>query len=257
MKKIAATMLAFLMIVSVLITAVPPESFNWAMEAEAASNLVVGGVTLDYADGDYFTDNGKECSDHSTKGIHSSTNESKCNCKCSYNGRILGACQCFGFARYVQYKMFDIDSYNNSASFKKIAYNGSTYVTAGTLTANKIKGFINNAGIGAHIRTNEDSKGNSHSMIVSDITDTGFSIVHCNGSTNSGTYSGHYACRIGTYTFTWQSYVSSTYGKRGIKYIELPSNYNASDYNNPENSTPPTPAVSTDADTHHNCGSEL
>lgn len=241
MKKSVSVLLALIIIVGTMIIAVPPEGIDWALEAEAASNLVVGGVTLDYADGDYFTDNGKECSDHSTKGIHSSTNESRCNCKCSYNGRILGACQCFGFARYVQYKMFGIDSYNNSASFKKIAYNGSIYVAAGTLTANKIKGFINNAGIGAHIRTNKDSKGNLHSMIVSDITDTGFSIVHCNGSTNSGIYSGHDACRIGTYTFTWQSYVSSTYGKRGIQYIELPSNYNASDYNNPENSTPSAP----------------
>ena len=48
LKKIAATILAFLMLVSVLITAVPPEGFDWAMEAEAAEEFADSVVSANY-----------------------------------------------------------------------------------------------------------------------------------------------------------------------------------------------------------------
>ncbi|MBQ0037935.1 MAG: bacterial Ig-like domain-containing protein [Clostridiales bacterium] len=65
-------------------------------------------------------------------------------------------------------------------------------------------------------------------MIITNITQSGFSIIQCNGS-NNNEYSSWEPCRIGTYTYTWSSYASSTYGKRGIDYIELPNNYSLLD----------------------------
>lgn len=177
------------------------------------SGFVINGVNIGYAAGSYFTDNGKACTDHGTKGIHSYTNEKACNCICTYNGKSLGAVQCFGFARYVQSKLYGVNSYNSPGSFYKMS---GAYVSAGSLTASKLKTIITSAKVGAHIRTN----GSAHSMIITNITDKGFSIIQCNGS-NNNEYSGYSACRIGTCTYTWSSYVSSTYGKRGISYIEM------------------------------------
>ena len=191
----------------------------------AGGNVTFGGKTvwLQYGPGDYFTDNGNACTDHSIKGIHSFTNESACNCKCTYNGVSLGACQCFGYARYVQTVLFGKNSYNSSGSFYKVS---GASVSAGSLTADKLKSIIRSGNVkpGAHIRTN----GSAHSMIITQITDSGFSIIQANGS-NNNEYSGHNACRVGTYTYTWSSYVSSTYGSRGINYIEMPYDYNIPD----------------------------
>ena len=199
------------------------------IEVNASGGNVAFGsknVWLEYGPGDYFTDNGKACTDHGTSGIHSATNESACNCKCTYNGTKLGACQCFGYARYIQTVLFGKNSYNSSGSFYKVS---GASVSAGSLTADKLKNIIKSGNVkpGAHIRTN----GSAHSMIITQITDNGFSIIQANGS-NNNEYSSWSACRIGTYTYTWSSYVSSTYGSRGINYIEMPYDYNIPELNN-------------------------
>lgn len=80
---------------------------------ESAASIVKFGSTsiqLQYGPGGYFTDNGKACSDHSTKGIHSYYDESACNCICTYNGKSLGAVQCFGYGRYIQTVLFGSNS---------------------------------------------------------------------------------------------------------------------------------------------------
>lgn len=177
------------------------------------NGFVINGKNIGYAPGSFFTDNGKACTDHSVKGKHSYYNEKACNCICTYNGKSLGAVQCFGFARYVQTKIYGVNSYSNAGSFYKL--NGSN-INANSLTASKLKKLIKASKPGAHLRT----KGSAHSMIITNITDSGFSIIQCNGS-NNREYSGHQACRIGTYTYTWNSYLQSTYGKRGIEFIEL------------------------------------
>ena len=178
----------------------------------SATGYVIAGVDIGYQAGDYFTDNGKACTDHGTKGIHSYYNENACNCICTYDGKSLGAVQCYGFARYVQSKLYGVNSFNAPSRFYKMA---GSYVAAGRLTETKIKELVDKAGVGAHLRTNSGR----HSMIIADITNEGFTIIQCNGS-NNREYSGYCACRIGTYTYTWNSYVNSTYGKRGLEFIE-------------------------------------
>lgn len=193
-------------------------SNNSSNLTNSSGKIVVNGVALDYSLGQYFTDNGKACT--SCHGGHIgnyATNESYCNCKCTavINGRTvkLGAIQCYGFARYVQSKVYGYNSYENASRFRTIS--GSS-VKAGSLTASKIKSLINSAGVGAHIRT----AGSAHSMIVTNITSSGFTVIQANG-TNNDNYSGYYNCRIGKTTYTWSSYVSSTYGSRGLQYIEV------------------------------------
>jgi hypothetical protein len=190
-----------------------PSDNSGGNNGNSANGYVINGVNIGYKAGSYFTDDGKACTDHSRSGIHSYTNESACNCICRYNGQSLGAVQCFGFARYVQTKLYGVNSYNSPDSFYKMS---NAYVKAGSLTASKLKSLITSAKVGAHLRTN----GTAHSMIITNITNDGFSIIQCNGSNNKE-YSGYYACRIGTYTYTWSSYVKSTYGARGINFIEL------------------------------------
>lgn len=182
-------------------------------------NIVIGSVTLDYALGDYFTDNGKACTTcHDGHGNRAYTDESYCNCKCT--AKIgnktykLGSIQCMGFARYVQSALYSTNSHLSAKSFERT---GS--VTASKLTVDKMKSLITNAGVGAHIRTGSSK----HSMIVTEVTRDGFTVIQCNGNNNKN-YSSYAKCRIGTTAYTWNSYRNSSYGKRGIEYIETYKN---------------------------------
>lgn len=225
MKKTINKALSWLLSVAMLFGVLLIGDVTDTVVNASGGNVAFGGKTvwLEYGPGDYFTDNGRACTDHGTSGIHSATNESACNCKCTYNGTKLGACQCFGYARYIQTVLFGKNSYNSSGSFYKVS---GANVSAGSLTADKIKSIIRSGNVkpGAHIRTNSSA----HSMVITQITDNGFSIIQANGS-NNNEYSGHNACRVGTYTYTWSSYASSTYGQRGIDYIEMPYDYNIPD----------------------------
>ena len=171
------------------------------------------GVEIEYGPGSYFTDNGKACTDHGVRGKHSAVNESACNCKCTYGNYKLGACQCFGYARYMQVKLFGTNSYINAAGFEKKTYNGKA------LTVTTLKNIITNTKPGAHIRTGLGSSGYNHSLIITSITENGFSVIDCNSKGS---------CLVDARTYTWQQYVSSGYGSRGIIYVELPKNYTLS-----------------------------
>ena len=169
-----------------------------------------------YQPDDFFTDDYGLCKVHFTSFP----------CKDYYydgEKRIeLKARQCYGFAEYAQYEMYGKTSKNDSAFFKRTAS-----VEPYHLTADELKDLVNEAGVGAHIRTGNtstDSNPNNHSMIITEITDEGFSIIQCNGRNNNEySFSPKHpqgACRIGTYTYTWESYVKDSYGSRGIDYIE-------------------------------------
>ena len=170
-----------------------------------------------YKAGDYFTDDYRPCKVHDTSAP----------CKDYYydgETRIeLHAKQCFGFAEYAQYEMYGKTSKNDPSYFLR-----TESVDPHTLTADKLEELVNEAGIGAHIRTGNTStdpkKPNNHSMIITEITADGFSIIQCNGRNNyeyGYTPENSYEkCRIGTYTYTWESYVDDSYGDRGIDYIE-------------------------------------
>ncbi len=170
-----------------------------------SSNIIINGVDIGYATGQYFSKNGKACTCH---------NQNKCapernGCNCNH---VNGTAQCYAFALWCQNKLYGFNDVSNPDKFKNI---GS--VAAGKLTASKLKSLINAAPIGAHIRT----KGSQHSMVLIAKDANGFTVAQANGS-NNNEYKSWSACRIGTATYTWNSYVKSTYGSRGISFIKTP-----------------------------------
>lgn len=187
---------------------------NYSASAYKGLSLtgVAGGINYglwEYQPGDYFTDNKCECAVHTTN----------IECKKTYTDGDtvieLGAAQCFGFARYAQYEMYGVTSYKDSASFSKIG--GLSYAN---MDKESLRELITEAGVGAHLRTGSSSTSKwGHSMIITNITEEGFSIIQCNGRNNDQGFS-YEACRIGTYTYTWDNYMNDSYGKRGIEYIE-------------------------------------
>ena len=203
--------ICLLLVLCLCLTLVP-------VKAIAANNVVVCGVDIGIAAGSYmqFTTANGTASD---SGYY-------------YNGVDLGATQCFGFARWCQYKLFGHTSYSNATAYYKLSVNGVSDISAGSLTSDNLKAMITAAKPGAHLRTHATSSSSAHSMIITEITDAGFSIVQCNGSNNNeyATWRQNY---VGTYTYTWESYVNKTYGPRGIDYIELPNEYPFSFNNNP------------------------
>ena len=176
----------------------------------ASSNIVICGVDIGIAPGTFMQFQTKDGT-NSNSGYY-------------YKGYYLAASQCFGFARWCQYKLFGYHSASSGNDFYHISANGVSSISAGNLTTSNLKSMIQASKIGAHLRTNPNSDGTAHSMVITGISDAGFSIAQCNGS-NNNEYSTWKQNYVGTYTYTWSSYVSSTYGKRGIAYIELPKNY--------------------------------
>ena len=145
-----------------------------SIPVEAASNIKVGGIDIGYALGDYFSKNGKQCTCH---GRHTCGQASDCNCKI-----VSGCCQCYGFALWVENKLF---GYNDVSSRGNFTNYGS--ISAGSMNVTNLKKLISKAPIGSHIRTG----GSQHSMIITEKTDNGFTIIQANGSNNNN-YSGYY-----------------------------------------------------------------
>jgi len=220
------------------------------------TTIKIRGVDMLYAPGEYFTKNGKACTKYAEGGCHNAKDilgygicgvADDCNCIHEFRlsrgyveGGInpdLGDGQCKGFALYCQVMMYgareswndggystwigktDENGFMNYGGWKK---NGSTA---------DLKKLIQSAGVGAHIRAY--TKSYLHSLIVTSISDEGFTIVQVNGENNH--YTGYYRCRIGTYYYTWEEYANSKYGKYGIMYVSN-SNGNVSvakDYSTP------------------------
>ncbi len=101
------------------------------IEASADEAVRFGGtsITLDYGPGDYFTD------DHGTCKVH----YTDIKCKNTYNGIYLGASQCFGYARYVQQKIFGKNSFTNRGDFYEVS---GVSVAAGSLTADSCISYL-------------------------------------------------------------------------------------------------------------------
>ncbi len=218
--------------------------------SETYGNLAINGVDLLYAPGEYFSTTGMACKCHN-RGTCGVANDCTCissfmdtrGYKADQDNINLGFGQCKGFALYCQVMLYGsrepwtdnnvINAGTTSGGYK----NFGSWASGNTAA---LKALITEAGVGAHIRTS----GIAHSMIVARITNEGFTVFNANGSMNKeytyDTSDEHTSrCRIGTYTYTWESYANSTYGQRGIKYI---SNYVQSDSGSSDGGQEP-PAV--------------
>lgn len=111
----------------------------------------------------------------------------------------MAAWQCYGWARYLQTKLYGTNSGIAPSKFTKLS--GSTNVTP---SASKLKTLIQTAGVGAHIRT-----ASGHSLTVIGISNTGFTISDANAD-NKNT--------IRTKSYTWSSFIKA-WGK--LSFIEI------------------------------------
>ena len=202
-KRVLSVLLALILTIGTM-----PNLF---INVSAASNVIINGVNIG-------VELGKQMQFTTSSGAKDEYGK-------YYNGYYLAGTECIGFARWCQYKLFGGHWYSAPGEFYNVKVNGVQSIARGNLTTSNLKAMIIACKPGAHLRTYA-AEGSTwgHSMVITEITDTGFSIVQCNG-VNNNEYSNWIHNYVGTYTYTWSSYVNSTYGKRGIEYIEMPYNY--------------------------------
>ena len=114
----------------------------------------------------------------------------------------VGSTQCYGYACYCEVKLYGSCWHINKSHFPNLS--GSVNVKPNTT---QLKSLITRAGAGAHLRTR-----NGHSMIIANVTSSGFTVIDANASGN---------CCVELRTYTWSSYLSSYWGRSGIQFIEI------------------------------------
>lgn len=189
-----------------------------AIQAFAASNIVINGVDIGYAPGQYFTKSGDSCKAaypgkpsgwtrcHNQPGHDCTNSDEVCNCMRYWpTGRKedcqvdLKAVQCFGFVRYCQWKVYG--TYD--------AQGGYTFVKTGlSHDEANLKRLLYGCAPATHIRIQ------SHSYCVVSTSESGATIAECN---TLGT------CNITLKTYTWSQLsndINSGHGANGhIEYI--------------------------------------
>ena len=178
--------------------------------------ITLNGVTVPFdkypPSTSYFTKNGRACTCHNRNQCLN--NASPCNCvrylSSIGEGNVdLAATQCFGFARYCQYKIFGyFDSSSNMSKFDNGL--GSSSWKSGTFTASKLKDMLLENGAGGHFRTN------GHSLFVISVNATGFTTYECNTSNKD--------CKVYTRNWTWATFYDYT-KSRGIDYYKIPKSF--------------------------------
>ena len=206
-KKILCLVLVLIMCFSV----VPMTDLG--IEASASSNIIINGTDIGYASGDYFTKNGKSCATTAfsngrchKNGICTNATDSRCNCMRywpSYpNYQVdLKASQCFGFARYCQWKVYGYHDGSSSSKFSNL----TGTVSSSNCTASNLKTMLKKCSPATHIRTGDGE----HSIVIISANDDGVKVSDC----NSNGY-----CIIKTYSYTWATFATYLKGRSGISY---------------------------------------
>lgn len=186
--------------------------------------------TAEYPVGSYFTDSGEGCTDHRT-GVCGWEYEEYCNCKAFHNGVSLKSVQCFAFARYVYNECFGEIGTTDSKTSSSI---GS--IPKGSVTEESFKALIRQSKPGAHIRVRyikaDGVTVSTHSMIILDWNESGFSVLESNVDGK---------CGVGVRQIAYSSYVSNVIS---VEFFMMPDEY-------PSGSEEETtkPVVSTPSDT--------
>lgn len=192
---------------------------NLPINGNAASNIVINGVDIGYANGSYFTKNGKSCANSYWSngrchhhGICETATSSHCNCMrywptgnpntCKVD---LKASQCFGFARYCQYIVYGYHDQNKPGYFTNI----SGTVSSSNCTANTLKSKLLNCAPATHVRTSSSGKGWAHSVSIVSTNSNNVSFADC----NSDGY-----CKVRYVTYSWAEFASYLKAYGGIVY---------------------------------------
>ena len=218
-KRIFSFILALVMITTMLPV--------MTIEVEAANNIVINGVDIGYANGSYFTKNGGSCKDynnydakgnakdrcHNRSGYDcKKTTDPSCNCMRYWPTGNASTCQidlmasqCFGFARYCQWKVYGTYDAKSPSSFKDITGD----IKEADCTGNNLKSKLLNCAPATHVRTFEWKKGWGHSICIISTTDSGITFADCNSD----------GCCIVRYkTMSWNELATYLKGYGGIDY---------------------------------------
>lgn len=210
MKRIVSILIVFIITFSCI---------PITLTANAASNIVIGGVDIGYAVGDYFTKDGNSCatsafSNGTCHGNGICVNNTNPNCNClrywpsKENCQVdLAATQCFGFARYCQWKLYGCHDGNASSKFENI----SGKISASSCTADTLKSKLKGCAPATHIRTGDDG----HSMVVVSTNDSTIQIVACNTKVN-----GVKVCKIYSKEYSWSAFADYLDGRGGVLYAK-------------------------------------
>ena len=198
-----------------------------AMQVEAASNIVINGIDIGYAHGSYFTKNGSTCKDnnnyhsngeakatcHNRRGYDCvKTTDPSCNCMRYWPTGSASTCQidlkasqCFGFARYCQWKVYGTYDVNSPSAFTDIAGD----ISSENCTGAYLKQKLINCAPATHLRTFSTVKGWGHSICIISTTDYGVNFADCNSD----------GCCIVRYkTVSWDELAAFVKGYGGIDY---------------------------------------
>lgn len=234
--KHAQKLISIILMVTMLIGVIS----IFPMNIDATSNIIIGGVDIGYAVGDYFTKNGKTCLTSAFSngtchghGICITNTDSRCNClrywpskeNCQVD---LQATQCFGFARYCQWKVYGYHDGNASSRFTDI----TGRIDAINCTADTLKSKLLDCPVATHIRTGDDG----HSMVVVSTSNTSIQIVSCN---KDGT------CVIISKNYTWAGFAEYLKGRSGISYSKAVEGSSTTSQvsTNPDDYTYPTSTI--------------
>ena len=207
-NKFLSVFLALMMVISIIPMA--------NIEAEAASNIVINGVDIGYAHNDYFTKNGKSCANSywakgrcHKNGVCEDATHSQCNCmrywptgKPSTCKVDLKSSQCFGFARYCQWKVYGYHDGTNTSKFTNLGGLASS-----SCTAAKLKNLLLGCAPATHVRTEESGKGYGHSISIISTNNDGAVVADA----NSNGY-----CIVKKITYTWSELAAFLKGYGGV-----------------------------------------
>ena len=210
-KRIASLFTSLLMIVSLMV--VMP-----TMSVSAANNIIIAGIDIGYSNGSYFTKNGKSCATMSgywsngrchKNGVCDSATSYKCNCMRYYPTGNPNTCQvdlkasqCWGFARYCEWKVYGFHDGLSASKFKTTV--GKT--NANSCTESYIKSKFYNIAVASHLRTGVGG----HSLSIISTDESGVIWVDC----NSDGY-----CKVIVHNQTWAQFANYLKGRSGISYV--------------------------------------
>lgn len=139
----------------------------------------------EYPSGSYFTTTGTACVNHN-------------HCK-----MVNGATQCYGFANYVHYKMFN--TYGSSCTRRNRVDEDGNPLRFSSVSAEAE--FIKTLSPGTHVRVHRTAKHTGHSFIILSTSNTGVTVYEANMDGK---------CGVRVYTYTYAnlhknySYISFT-----------------------------------------------
>ncbi len=237
-KHIIKRMLSVVLTAVMVVGMIPIVS----LPVSAATNIIINGVDIGYAPGEYFAkDRIKACTCHSVGGC-TDYNGPSCNCMRYWPSRdncqvdLLGV-QCLGFAHYCQWRVYGYFWYNDSYHVGNDKFTDLTDggISKSDCTAYNLKSKLLGCSPATHVRTSDTG---NHSVIIVYATDWGVRRAQANVGGR---------CLISVDDLSWEELASEMKGYGGIKRA---MSYTEATSNPPDIEPTPTPTPD-----YHECSS--